>query len=125
MGLINLIKAIGEAKREFDREARRSTKQESHIAKTPLLRVNGTIYHQKELSKLKGNSVQLTLRKTKADDYYKSYDYQVYADGVLVGGLNDYAFQRGAIRNMRAVALIDRNGNDRDKINLYIPYDGH
>ena len=62
MGLINLFKAIGEAKREFDREARRSTKQESHIAKTPLLRVNGTIYHQKELSKLKGNSVQLTLR---------------------------------------------------------------
>lgn len=122
MGLIKLAKAFVQAKREFDAEMQHTSAQEKTLRVTPTIEVYGTIYHQKELARLKGPTVELSIRKTRNDDYYKSYAYQVYAGGKLVGGLNDYGFQHAAIRNMRATAYIDRNNPDpSNRYRLLIP----
>lgn len=124
MGLIKLARSIGQAKREFDAEVRRSPKQEKALRNTPVVRVYGTIYHQKELSRLKGQTVPVTIRPTKPSDKYKSYAYQVYANGEIVGGLDDHGFQSADIRRYKATAIIDRsNDTSKDRIRLFIPRD--
>lgn len=124
MGLIKLAKAFAQAKRGYDVEVQRSTKQEKTLRNTPVVRVYGTIYHQKELARLKGQTVALTIRPTREGDRFERYTYQVYANGSLVGGLDDYAFQHGDIRKYRATAFIDRaNDTSPDRIRLFIPRD--
>lgn len=122
MGLIKLAKAFAQAKREFDAEVRHTSAQEKTLRTTPTIEVYGTIYHQKELSKLKGSTVALRIRQTRKSDYHQQYDYQVLIGDAIVGGLNDYGFQHAAIRNMRATAYIDRaNDGSPNRYRLLIP----
>ena len=123
MGIIKLFKAFGEAKRAYDAEVNSVPTGLTSTLEGRAIRVWGTIYHQDVIAQLQ-SAVPVRIRPSKKSDRYGWYDYQVMlTNGTIVGALDQWAVERGQIKNWQALAYVEHGvKGEKDRHRLYIPY---